>query len=300
MALIYQEITHNKVRSVFLLGAFVIFVAALGFLFGESMERGGGVGGLTTAGIFAVIYGLITYYSGSKIALAVSGAKRIERRDNEDLYRLVENLSIAAGIPTPQIYLINDTAPNAFATGRDPNHAAVAVTTGILQKLDKTELEGVLAHEFSHIGNYDTRFLMLAMVLVGVVTIMCDLFIRIGFRFRGGNNRRGGGQIQLILMIVALVLAILAPIFAMMMQLSISRKREFLADASGALLTRYPEGLARALEKITSDTEPLEVANRGTAPMYFANPLKGRFLMNAFSTHPDPKERVRRLREMAM
>lgn len=299
MALIYQEITRNKVRSLFLFFFFVCFVGVAGFVFGESAESGGGIGGVAAAVVIAVVYGLITYYAGAKLALAVSGAKKVERRDNEELYRLVENLSIAAGIPTPQIYIINDTAPNAFATGRDPHHAAIAVTTGLLQKLEKTELEGVLAHEFSHIGNYDTRFLILTMVLVGVVTIMADLFLRIGFRFRGGN-RRGGGQAQLVIMVIALLLAILGPIFASMMQLAISRKREFLADASGALLTRYPEGLASALEKISGDTEPLEVANRGTAPMYFANPLKGRRVMNLFSTHPDPKERIRRLREMAV
>lgn len=299
MALIYHEITRNKVRSFFLFLVFVAFVGALGFVFGESVERGGGIGGVTTAVVIGLIYGLITYYAGAKIALAVSGARLIERKDNEELYRLVENLSIAAGIPTPKIYLINDAALNAFATGRDPNHAAIAVTSGLLQKLEKKELEGVLAHEFSHIGNYDTRFLILAMVLVGVVTIMCDLFLRIGFRVRGGN-RRGGGQAQLVIMVIALVLAILGPIFASLMQLAISRKREFLADASGALLTRYPEGLASALEKITQDVEPLEVANRGTAPMYFSNPLKGRKVMNMFSTHPDPQERIRRLREMAV
>jgi len=219
----------------------------------------------------------------------------------------VENLCITAGLPTPKIYIINDIAPNAFATGRDPEHAVVAVTAGLLEKLDKSELEGVIAHELSHIGNRDILLATLVTVLVGVVVLLADWFRH--WTFWGGgrrrSNQRGGGQLQLIIMIVALVFAILAPIFAYLMQFAISRKREFLADADGALLTRYPEGLARALEKISADREPLEAANRATAHLYIASPFKagmrGRkvgFFTKMFMTHPPVEERIAALRGM--
>lgn len=294
MALVYHEIARNKVRSVILLVIFVMFVGGLGYLFGEAYGKGGGLVGVGMAAIIAIIYALITYFAGTNIALALSGAKLIEKRENPELYQTVENLAIAAGLPTPKIYLIHDSAPNAFATGRDPKHAVIAVTSGILQKLEKVELEGVLAHELSHIGNYDTRYLMISMVLIGVVALISDAFLRSSFHMRRSSNRKGGGA----MLIIALIMAILAPLFASLMQLAISRKREYLADASGALLTRYPEGLARALEKISKDTEPLEVANRGTAPMYIINPLKGKSIMNLFATHPPIEERVKRLRGM--
>ena len=239
--------------------------------------------------------------------LAMSRAREVKFEDNKELYRLVENLCIAAGLPVPKIYIIDDTAPYAFATGRDPEHAVVAVTRGILEKLDRSELEGVIAHELSHIGNRDILLATLVTVLVGIVVLLADWFRRWAF-FGGGRrrgNERGGGQLKLIIIIVAVALSVLAPIFAYLMQFAISRKREFLADANGALLTRYPEGLARALEKIAADREPLKAANRATAHLYIASPFKtdapGRkvgFWRKAFMTHPPVKERIAALRGM--
>jgi heat shock protein HtpX len=212
---------------------------------------------------------------------------------------LVENLTIAAGLPMPRVYIIADSAPNAFATGRDPKHGVVCVTTGLLEKLNKVELEGVLAHELSHIGNYDIRFMTLVVVMVGTITLLADWLLR--FSFFGGRSRENRDS-NGIFLLIGLVLAILSPIVATLMQLAINRKREFLADASGALLTRHPEGLASALEKIAGDQEPLEAANKATAPLYIVNPLKGdsakSFLAGLFNTHPPIEERIKRLREM--
>ncbi len=256
---------------------------------------------LVIAVAISVIQSGVSYFYSDKIALAVSGAIRIEKKDAPELMRLVENLSITAGIPQPKVYLIDDTAPNAFATGRDPAHASIAVTRGLLEKLNKTELEGVIAHELSHVTNYDIRLTSMVVVLVGVIALVSDFFMRslwFGGRDRDNDNNSGGGNG--IVMIIGIVLAILAPLAATLIQLAISRKREFLADASGALLTRYPEGLASALEKIAADTEPLEVANKATAHMYFENPLKdysGK-MNNLFSTHPPVEERVKALRQM--
>jgi heat shock protein HtpX len=252
---------------------------------------------------FAVLWSVVqagtSYYYSDKIALAVSGAKQIEKAESPQLYRIVENLAITAGLPMPRLYLINDTAINAFATGRDPRHAAVAVTRGALERLENEELEGVLAHELSHVGNYDIRLSSMVVVLVGVLAMMSNFFLRsLWFRGDDSDDRSQGGN---ILMIVAIVFALLAPLVATLIQLAVSRKREYLADASGAMLTRYPEGLARALEKIAADSEPLEVANQSTAHLYIANPLKdyaGK-INNLFSTHPPVEDRVRRLREMA-
>jgi heat shock protein HtpX len=230
----------------------------------------------------------------------VSGAKPLERKEAKELFRLVENLAITSGIPTPKLYLIDDSAPNAFATGRDPNHAAIAVTSGLLEKLNRTELEGVLAHEMSHVTNYDIRLSTIVVVLVGIIALASDWFLR-SLWWGGGRRRdRDGESSSGIFMLVGIILAILAPIAATLIQLAVSRKREFLADASGALLTRYPEGLASALEKIASDKEPLEVANKATAHMYFENPLKDYkgTVNNLFSTHPPVAERIKALRQM--
>jgi len=218
----------------------------------------------------------------------------------------VENLTIATGLPMPKIYIINDTAPNAFATGRNPHTASIAVTRGILEKLDKNEIEGVIAHELSHVKNYDIRFMTLTVILVGFIVLVSDLFLRWTFWGRGGNREEGGGQTQLIFLVIGIVLAILAPLIAMLIKLAISRKREYLADADGALMTRYPEGLAGALEKIARDTEPLEVANKATAHLYIANPLKEHkgknargWFANLFETHPPIEERIKKLKQMA-
>lgn len=272
----------------------VIYVIALGFGYGEV----GGLGIVGFALIMAGIMNFVSYFWSDKIVLGVSGAKPIKKEDNPEIYRIVENLCIAAGLPLPKIYVIDDTATNAFATGRDPKHAAIAFTKGILQKLNKQELEGVTAHELSHVGNRDTLVMAVVSVLVGTIALLSDFFMR--SMWYGGRDREGrGNQLFVILAIVA---AILAPIVATLIQLAVSRRREFLADASGVLLTRYPQGLASALQKISSDREPLEVANRGTAHLYIVNPLKGQeakaWLAGLFNTHPPIEVRIKALREM--
>jgi len=296
--LTYDHINKNKRESWILIFSFLVIISLLGFVFSQAYQA---PEILYFAVGFSVFSSLISYYFSDSITLALSGAQEVDRQSNQELYRLVENLTITAGLPMPRVYIIEDTAPNAFATGRDPKHAVVCVTTGILQKLEKTELEGVIAHELSHIGNYDIRVMTLVVILVGTITLLADWFLRVGFRMRG--NRKGN-QLQMAFMILGLLLAILSPIIATLIKLAVSRKREFLADASGALLTRYPEGLARALEKISRDKEPLEAANKATAHMYIVNPLKADnngkvgWLASMFNTHPPVEERVQKLREM--
>lgn len=238
-----------------------------------------------------------SYWWSDKIVLSMSGAKEVTHDNARELYHLVENLCITAGLPVPKIYIIEDSAPNAFATGRDPEHGVICVTSGLLDKLEKVELEGVLAHELSHIGNRDILLSTVIVVLVGFITLLADWFRHWAF-FGGKSDDRDRGQLGVILMIAAIVLSVLAPIAGMLMQLAISRKREFLADADGALLTRYPEGLARALEKISQDQEPLEAANRATAHLYIANPFKGKKVSKLFMTHPPIEERIVALRGM--
>jgi len=290
-------------KTWFLLSSFLVFIIIVGYIFSTAMES---PGILYFAVSFSVISSFISYWWSDKIVLSMSDAHEVKFEDNKELYRLVENLCITAGLPLPKIYIINDSAPNAFATGRDPEHAVVAVTRGLLQKLNRSELEGVIAHELSHIGNRDILIATVVTVLVGVVVLLADWFRR--WTFWGGgrrsNNNEKGNQLQLIIMIVAIVLSILAPFFAYMMQFAISRKREFLADADGALLTRYPDGLASALRKISSDPEPLEVANRATAHLYIASPFEGKrdkrakkgFFAKAFMTHPPVEERIAALK----
>ncbi|MCL5775220.1 MAG: M48 family metallopeptidase, partial [Patescibacteria group bacterium] len=264
--LTYENISKNKRESWLLIGIFLIIISLLGWAFSL---RFGDARILYFAVGFSIFSSFISYYFSDSITLAISGATEVDRRANPELYRLVENLCIAGGLPTPKIYIIDDTAPNAFATGRDPKHAVVCFTTGILQKLEKPELEGVVAHELSHIGNYDIRVMTLVVVLVGTITLLADWFMRASFF--GGRRRssdREGGQLGALLAVLSIILVILSPIIATLIKLAVSRKREFLADASGALLTRYPEGLARALEKISKDTEPLEAANKATAHIY--------------------------------
>lgn len=295
----YNAIGQNKRKSVLLIFVFLLIITALGYLFSRAY---GQPSILVFAVTFSVVSALISYYFSDSITLAMSHARQVDRKSAPELYNVVENLTIAAGLPLPRIYIIDDTAINAFATGRDPKHAVVCVTTGCLQRLNKTELEGVLAHELSHVGNYDIRFMTLVVVLVGIITLLADWFIRIGMW--GGRRRddREGNAGQ-IFAIAGLVLALLSPLIATLMQLAVSRQREYLADASGALLTRYPEGLASALEKIAADKEPLEAANKATAHLYIANPLKNQhdgvgLFANLFNTHPPVQERIKRLREM--
>jgi heat shock protein HtpX len=286
----YSQIAANKRRSLYLLVGFILFVGGLDYVLAHAF---GQPDFFVPILVIAVIYAGISYFFSSKIALTMSRAKPIEKKDAPELYRLVENLSIASGLPMPKVYIIEDGSANAFATGRDPQHAVVAVTTGLLNTLEKTELEGVLAHELSHVGNYDIRFMALVTALVSVVAVISDVLLRLTFWSSGEN--RSSNQLFLILGIIG---AILAPLVAAIIQFAVSRQREYLADSSAALLTRYPEGLARALEKIEANPDPLDHANSATAPMYISNPLKGRSLARIFNTHPPIAERVRRLREM--
>jgi len=303
MSTLYTHSDSNKKKTWFLLSGFFVFIILVGYVFSVAMNDSGILYFVVFLSM-AMSFG--SYWWSDKIVLAMSDAKEIDHDSNRDLYHIVENLCIAAGLPLPKIYVIDDTAPNAFATGRDPEHAVIAVTSGLLMKLERSELEGVIAHELSHVGNRDILLATIVTVLVGVVVLLADWFRRWTFWGGGrkGSDEKGSGQVQLIMTVVAIVLSILAPIFAYMMQFAISRKREFLADADGALLTRYPEGLASALEKISADSEPLEVANRATAHLYIASPFKSDtdkkigFFAKAFMTHPPIAERVAALRSM--
>lgn len=304
-ATIYTNISANKWRSVVTMTVFVALVIGLGYVFGVALRL---PWLLPLAIVVSIVQTFSAYWWSDKVALAVSGAHEVDKAAAPELYRIVENLSITAGLPMPRVYVIDDPSPNAFATGRDPQHSALAVTTGLLAKLDKPELEGVIAHEFSHVGNYDIRLSSIVVVLVGFVVLMSDFFLRYTFWGGGGrrNNNQGDGQVGAILMLIGIVLALLSPLIAMLMQLAISRKRELLADADGALLTRNPNGLADALEKITHDPLSMRAANKATAHLFIASPLhdaegktKG-FMAGLFDTHPDPALRIARLREMAI
>ena len=299
--LIYDRINANRRNTWLLMLAFVLLVGGLiGFI---SAALGLPPAALPIAFIVALAFVLFSFVSSSRLALIISRARPVSEAEEPRLYRTVQNLCIGAGLPMPQVYVIDDTAPNAFATGRDPKHAAVAVTTGLLQKLERQELEGVIAHELSHVGNYDTRLMTIVVVLLGLVALMADFFFRwtwYGAGRRPGNRDRGGGGAYLIILAVAIVFAILAPLAARLIAFAVSRQREYMADASGALLTRYPEGLASALEKIAADREPLEAANKATAHLYIVNPLHEHrsWLNNLFSTHPPIEERIALLRAM--
>jgi heat shock protein HtpX len=308
VATIYTNISANKWRTVAVMTLFVVLVIALGYVFGRLLDLWWL---LPLAIVIAIVQSFSSYWWSDKVALAVSGAHEVDKAQAQELYRLVENLSITAGLPMPRVCIVDDPSPNAFATGRDPQHAAIAVTTGLLQKLDRPELEGVLAHEFSHIGNYDIRLSSVVVVLVGFVVLLSDFFLRYTFFFGGAGGRRrsnsgDGGQIGLVLLVIGIVLAILSPLFATLIQLAVSRKRELLADASGALLTRNPNELADALQKITSDPQSLRNPNKATAHLWIASPLhdtEGKtrgWLAGLFDTHPDPAVRIARLREMAV
>ncbi|MDD3102412.1 MAG: M48 family metallopeptidase [Patescibacteria group bacterium] len=291
----YKEIDSNKHKSILLIVIFCAFILFIGWIVSKYTSIGSA--GLIIAGFFAFFTTLFGYYSGDKMALWSSGAQPLNKSENPYVYRMVENLCITAGLPTPKIYIINDSSPNAFATGRDPNHASIALTTGIIQKLENQELEGVIAHELSHVKNYDIRLMTLVIVLVGLINILARLVFQTGFSGNRDRSDRDNGSS--IFLIVGIVLIVLSPIIAQLIKLAVSRKREYLADASGALLTRYPEGLASALEKISQDKQPLKRAEAATAHLYIANPFGQNSLMaNLFSTHPPIQKRIEALRKM--
>ncbi len=285
----YSAIAANKRNTILIMAVFVVLIAGLGYLasiyFGNLY-----ITYFVIAG--ALIYALIQYFSAAKLAVAMTGAKPIEKRDNPRLYRIVENLSIATGMPTPKIYIIDDPAPNAFATGRDPKHAVVAASTGLLEIMDDKELEGVMAHELGHVQNYDIRVSMIVFGLVSAIGLLSDIALHMLF-FSGDDDRDG---VPPQLYIVGIIALILAPIIATAVQLAVSRQREYLADSTGALTTRYPEGLASALEKLRDHQRPMKRQNGSTAHLFFANPLKPGFFSKIFSTHPPLDDRISRLR----
>ncbi|MDP9477512.1 MAG: M48 family metallopeptidase [Actinomycetota bacterium] len=295
-----ERIARNRRNSLLLIAGFLAFVAVFGYIIGFAWigDPAGALFGLGLAFVVGVVSGLLSYFAGDRMVLAASRAKEITHDDAPVLFNVVEEMAIASGLPMPKIYIVNDTAPNAFATGRDPEHASVAVTRGLLEKLDRDELQGVIAHEMAHVGNFDIRYAMLVGILVGTTVLISDFFLR-GLWF-GGGRREGGNQLQIIMILVALVLAILAPLFARLLQLSISRQREYLADATAVRLTRNPKGLADALAKISGDRQVLEAANRATAHLYIVNPIKKfeKRSRGLFSTHPPIEERIKVLRQM--
>ncbi len=306
-ATFYSQIGANKRNSFLLAILVVLFLAALGAAVGYALTGSatGSIGATTIAVVIGLVAALGSYFGGDAAVLAVSGAKEVDENSAPQLFNVVRELVIAAGLPKmPRIYIIDDTAPNAFATGRDPEHASVAVTSGLLQKLDREELQGVLGHELSHVRNYDIRFSLIVGVLVGSIALLADFFLR--WTWWGGGRRSsdreggGGGGLQAIMFVVALVLAILAPIAARLVQLAVSRQREYLADSSSVELTRNPHGLERALAVVGSDREVLEVANRATQHLYFANPIKKweQRSSGLFSTHPPIVDRINRLRQL--
>ncbi len=299
--LVYDRIGANK-RATFLLMA-VFFVLAGGLTTLILLGIGAPIGFLGFVGVFLILYAVISYYASTRVVLSISGAHEVTKEQEWEFVRRVENLAIGAGLPMPRTWVLEDSAPNAFATGRDPNHSHVVVTRGLLDKLEPIELEGVIAHEMSHIGNYDIRLMTLVTVLVGLIALVSDVFLRyawFGAGSRSGSRDKNGGAAAIIIIVVAILAAILAPLIAQTIKFAVSRRREYLADASGALLCRNPEALARALEKIAADQEPLEAANKATAHLYIENPLKehSSFLNNLFDTHPPIEERIRLLRSM--
>ena len=285
----YSAISANKRNTVIIMAVFLLVIGGLGWLAGAAYDDPT----ITwiVVGVSSV-YALIQYFAASRIALAVNGAHEIQNRDNPEVYRIVENLAITDGMPMPKVYIMNDPAPNAFATGRNPQHASVAVTTGLLNIMDKRELEAVLAHEMSHVKNYDILVNMIVFGLVSAIGMICDMILRIAF---WGDSDNRNSQ----LMIFGIIAAILAPVVALMVQLAVSRQREYLADASGALTTRDPEGLAMALEKLKTHSKPMQHQNSSTAHLFFANPLKPGFFAKLFSTHPPLDDRIARLRQNA-
>lgn len=306
---VYESVDSNKRKSWLIIIFFMIFASAAAYLISYALT-GGDQSALVVALTISTLMTVGSYYFSDKIVLATSGAKPADKKTYFNFYTVVENLAMSQQMKMPKLYVIDDSAPNAFATGRDPNHAVICATTGLLEKLNRTELEGVFAHELSHIKNYDVRLMTVVAVMVGMLTLLGDWFFRSmwwGGGRRSRSNDESGGNIQMIFFVLGLIFAIISPIIGQLIQLAISRRREFLADASGALMTRYPEGLARALEKISADREPLEAANRATAHLYIISPFRSNvfggqgkisWLTKLFMTHPPVEERIKALRSM--
>lgn len=294
----YELVSSNKRKSSIIMVLFVAFIVFASYVMAIGFQYD-----LSIVGIVLVISGLFSfgsYWFSDQIILGISGAHEASREKYFDFYTVAENLALSQRMPKPRLYVIEDTATNAFATGRDPEHAVICCTTGLLQKLNRSELEGVIAHELSHIQNYDIRLMGIVTILVGLVALLSDFILRSSLRGRRGNDREGG-QLQIILLIAGVLMALLSPIIAKIIQLAISRRREFLADSSAVAMTKSPEGLAKALERISADKEPLEAANNATAHLYIANPLKntkGHLFAGLFSTHPPVAERIKALRSL--
>ncbi len=297
---IYEQVDRNKAKSLVVIIGFVSFVVLVAWILSEASGYGPSV--TAWALIVSGLMSLGSFYYSDRIILTFSGARQAQRERDFNFYTVAENLCLAAQLPLPRLFVIEDTAPNAFATGRDPEHAVVVATRGLLEKLDRTELEGVVAHELSHVRNYDIRLMALVAVLIGIVTLLSDWFLRMS-SWGGRRRSEEGNQATALFALLGLVLALLSPLIANLVKLAISRRREFLADASGVQLTKFPEGLARALEKISSDREPLEVANKATAHLFITDPLKNKhdaigWFASLFNTHPPVEERIAALRNM--
>jgi len=289
----YNAISANKRNTVIIMAVFVGIIGAIGWLVSASVY--GGDPSITYGVLItAIVYAIIQYFIASKLALAMTGAKEIQKRDNPRLYRTVENLAITEGLPMPKVYIIEDPAPNAFATGRDPKHAVVAATTGLLAIMDDAELEGVIAHELGHVKNYDIRVSMIAFGLVSAIGLLSDIALRMLFF---GGDRRDSNNANPVILVVGVIVIVLAPIVAVMVQLAISRQREYLADATGAMTTRYPDGLISALGKLKDYGQPMQKQSQSTSHLFFNNPLKKGFMSGLFSTHPPLDERIKRLQK---
>jgi heat shock protein HtpX len=286
----YSQIAANKRKTVLLIVVFLVLVGLMAFVFSEFWAGKPSLTLYVLAG--ALVYAVISYYTATKMALGLNGAEPIAKKDNPRLYRIVENLSITDGLPTPKVYIIQDPALNAFATGRDPQHACVAVTSGLLEVMTDTELEGVLAHELGHVKNYDIRVAMAVFALVAAISLLADILLRATW-FRDNDSENNN-----VMLIVGIVAAILAPLIAFLIQMAVSRQREYMADATGALTTRYPEGLASALQKIEQTGSVVKRQNTSTAHLYFANPLRKKGVGSLFSTHPPIEDRIARLKQM--
>jgi heat shock protein HtpX len=306
---IYEVAAENKRKSAIIIALFIVFVTLAIYVMSQAMGvyLGYEPGGFGIVGVALIISGLMSfggYYFSDRIVLTISGARPADRKRDFEFYTVVENLSIASGLPKPRLYTIDDTAMNAFATGRDPEHAVICATTGLLSSMNRTELEGVIAHELTHVKNYDTRLMSIVTVLVGVIALLGDWFMRMSWFGRGRRSNRDSGNIGAIFLVLGIIFALLSPFIAQLIQLAISRRREYMADAGSVALTRQPSGLINALRKLEGDTEPLEAANKATAHLYITNPFKEKikggvgWFSGLFNTHPPIADRIKVLEEM--